>query len=308
MKICLVGHSASGLLKPSTGGSERQIALLGRELAARGHDVSLVVAGLDAPEQVVDGVRVRCGWDAHRGLRWVRAVTYRYRHLYRVLRAEKAAVYYTRGGAFFTPLVMRAAQDVSAQALLALASDRDLYPETGWVLFWAGSARSLGSSADRPTGPIGAGGSGRPRGYSRRTPSRQNRVRSWGCPAPSCRASWYHRRGACTGSNLRRTPSGSATSLRDGVRRALTSLPHSPGVCRRSASRSSVGLAAGRKRRLWRRFDCSQCRAGRAPGSRGHSTADRRAQDRHRTPRPPRDSRTSCSRAGRWDGLLWPFG
>ncbi|HJW76010.1 MAG TPA: glycosyltransferase family 4 protein [Thermoleophilia bacterium] len=141
MKICLVGHSADGLLKSSAGGSERQIALLALELAARGHDVSLVVAGHDGPELTIDGVRVRCGWDTTRGLRWVRALTYRYPHLYRVLRSERAAAYYTRGGGYFTPLVTRAARDVGACSLLALASDRDLYPETGWVLFSVGSAR-----------------------------------------------------------------------------------------------------------------------------------------------------------------------
>jgi glycosyltransferase involved in cell wall biosynthesis len=141
VRICLVGYSTTGLLGGPTGGSERQVALLARELATRGHDVALVVTGLHEPEGEVAGVRVRSGWDPDRGVRWARAITYRYPHLYRALRDERADVYYTRGGQYFTPLVMAAARAVGAQALLALASDGDLYPAAGRVLFDVGNAR-----------------------------------------------------------------------------------------------------------------------------------------------------------------------
>jgi glycosyltransferase involved in cell wall biosynthesis len=136
-----VGHSAAGLLAASANGSERQTALLARQLAARGHDVSLVVTGLPGDVRLVDGVRVVPAWDPRRGIRFVRAVAYRYPRLYRVLRAQHADVYYARGAGFYTPFVVRAARDERARSLLALASDRDLYRSSSATLFAVRSSR-----------------------------------------------------------------------------------------------------------------------------------------------------------------------
>ena len=140
MKVCLVGHSAEGLLTDSAGGSERQTALLASELAARGHEVSLVVTMLEGDECMAHGVRVVPAWDPHRGRRFLRALTYRYPSLYRVLRGERASVYYSRGAGYHTPFVVRAARDVGARSLLALASDRDLYPSSRSSLFALGDS------------------------------------------------------------------------------------------------------------------------------------------------------------------------
>ena len=141
MKVCLVGHSAAGLLAASANGSERQTALLARELAARGHDVSFVVTGLPGEGRIVDGVRVLPAWDPRLGTRFLRALTYRYPRLYRVLRAEHADVYYSRGAGFYTPFVVRAARDEGAKSVLALASDRDLYSSSRSALFAVGGSR-----------------------------------------------------------------------------------------------------------------------------------------------------------------------
>ena len=135
MRICLVGHSAAGLRPSPVGGSERQSALLATALSARGHDVTFVVIGLADAEGTVSGVHLRSGWDPGRGRRFVRAVTYRYPHLYKVLRAQRADVYYARGAGFYTPFVVRAARDSGASCVLGLASDRDLSPDSGSVLF-----------------------------------------------------------------------------------------------------------------------------------------------------------------------------
>ncbi len=135
VKICLVGYSAEGLLTSSAGGSEWQSALLAMTLAARGHDVTFVVTGLADAEGTVSGVYLRSGWDPDRGPRFIRAVTYRYPHLCRVLRAQDADVYYSRGAGFYTPFVVRAAHEHNAVCLLGLASDRDLYPDSAPVLF-----------------------------------------------------------------------------------------------------------------------------------------------------------------------------
>jgi glycosyltransferase involved in cell wall biosynthesis len=139
VKVCIVGHSAGGFGERD-GGSERQSALLALGLAARGHDVAYVVTGSAGVDRAIDGVRLRAGWDPHAGVRFVRAA-YRYPRLLSVLRGEGADVYYSRGAGYYTPFVMRAAKDVGATSILALASDKDLYAASGKVLFGVAGAR-----------------------------------------------------------------------------------------------------------------------------------------------------------------------
>jgi len=134
VRICIAAHSAKGFGE-FVGGSERQSALLARELAARGHDVAYVVAGLAGGDRLIDGVRVRSAWDPDAGVRIVRAATHRYPRLLGLLREERADVYYARGAGYYTPFVMRAAKEAGAVSILALASDKDLYAASGKVLF-----------------------------------------------------------------------------------------------------------------------------------------------------------------------------
>ena len=140
MKVCIVAHSAKGFGE-LVGGSERQSALLARALAARGHDVVYVVAGLAGGDRSIDGVRLRAAWDPQAGVRFLRAATHRYPRLLRLLRGERADVYYARGAGYYTPFAMRAARDVGAASVLAMASDKDLYSTSGKVLFKTPSAR-----------------------------------------------------------------------------------------------------------------------------------------------------------------------
>ncbi len=140
MKVCIVAHSAKGFGE-LVGGSERQSALLARALAARGHDVVYVVAGLAGGDRSIDGVRLRAAWDPQAGMRFLRAATHRYPRLLRLLRGERADVYYARGAGYYTPFAMRAARDVGAASVLAMASDKDLYSTSGKVLFKTPSAR-----------------------------------------------------------------------------------------------------------------------------------------------------------------------
>ena len=140
MKFCIVGHSAVGFGEVA-GGSERQSSRLARELAARGHEVVYVVTGLAGGDRTVDGVRLRSAWDPQAGVRLVRAATYRYPRLLGVLREEWADVYYARGAGYYTPFVMRAAKDVGAKSLLALAHDTDLDAAFGKIMFQVGNER-----------------------------------------------------------------------------------------------------------------------------------------------------------------------
>jgi len=129
VNLCLVSHSADPLLGQPSGGSEGQTALLARHLALRGHEVTLVVPGLQREATAVSGVRLLSGWDPSHGVRFLRAPTYRYPMLRRVLVNVRADAYYTRTVTFFTPTVIAAAHRASAPAFLALASDRDLYSD-----------------------------------------------------------------------------------------------------------------------------------------------------------------------------------
>ncbi|GEM_PF-681228 len=131
MKVCFVAHTAAPLMGRPSGGLEGQTVLLARHLEARGHDVTLVVPGLAGDPEVIEGVRLISGWQPDRGLRFVRAFTYRYPTLRRTLAGLRADAYYIRGVAYYTPSVVDAAHAANAHALVALASDRDLYPEAG---------------------------------------------------------------------------------------------------------------------------------------------------------------------------------
>jgi glycosyltransferase involved in cell wall biosynthesis len=114
------------------------VALLAREMASRGHDVCVVVPGLRSTPGAVDGLRLLSGWDPGRGVRLIRAL-YRYPNLRRVLADQRADVYYTRGGSFFTPTVVQTARRAGRVSLLALASDKDLHSSSGRVLFAVGN-------------------------------------------------------------------------------------------------------------------------------------------------------------------------
>ena len=139
LNVCIVAHSVKGFGE-FVGGSERQSALLARELATRGHDVAYVVTGLSGGDRTIDGVRVRAAWDPQKGVRFVRAVR-RYARLWRILGEERADIYYCRGAGFYTPFVMRAARKVGAASVLALASDNDLFAASGKLLFRVSSER-----------------------------------------------------------------------------------------------------------------------------------------------------------------------
>lgn len=139
MKVCLVGHNADGLRRSFVGGSEKQIALLARHLARRGHEVTFVVVGYSGVEERINGVHIRSGWLPGRGIRGIRFFTYRIPHLRHVLHEVAADVYYTRGGSFNTAAIISIAKRRGAVSILGLASDRDLYPDAGKILFAVGT-------------------------------------------------------------------------------------------------------------------------------------------------------------------------
>jgi glycosyltransferase involved in cell wall biosynthesis len=150
MRLCVVSHSERALLGLQTGGSERQGVLLAKHMAARGHEVALVVPGYEGPDRWIDGVLLRSGWDPSRGLRFVRALTYRYPTLRRVLADLRADVYYSRGFSHYTPLIISAAHGAGGLALVATTNDDDLLASSGPINFGIGGPRTA-----QVTGRIG---------------------------------------------------------------------------------------------------------------------------------------------------------
>lgn len=135
MNICLVGVRGDGLLGRPIGGSERQIALLARNFARRGHDVTLVTFEAGGDNIRVHGVTLRAAWNPDKGLRWLRAPTYRIPNLRRVLLGIGADLYYMRGATPFSWVVAEVGNKLDSPVLMGLASDRDLDPDAGRVMF-----------------------------------------------------------------------------------------------------------------------------------------------------------------------------
>lgn len=135
MRICLVGHRGDGLLGEPIGGSERQIALLARNFARRGHDVTMVTSDAGKADTRVHGVTLRAAWDPDKGVRWLRAPMYRLPELRRVLLGIGADLYYVRGATPFSWVVTKVGRELDSPTLMGLSSDRDLDPDAGRVMF-----------------------------------------------------------------------------------------------------------------------------------------------------------------------------
>ncbi len=98
-RICIVSHAAYGAITGGrdghAGGVERQTAMLAKWLAARGHEISLIVWDEGQPaDTIVDGVRVLALCRRADGLPGLRFVHPRWTSLTKALRAADADVYY----------------------------------------------------------------------------------------------------------------------------------------------------------------------------------------------------------------------
>ena len=133
MDLCLVAHFAYGALTGSTdghiGGVERQVALMSKWLAARGHHVSVVTWEENGPqEEVIDGVRVLkvCRRDA--GLPLTRFFHPRWTGLNRALREADAQVYYQNCAEVVTGQVALWARRNDRRFVFSVASDPETDP------------------------------------------------------------------------------------------------------------------------------------------------------------------------------------
>ncbi len=126
MKICLVGHNADALRGSVIGGSEKQIALLGKHLAKRGHEVTFVIVNSADNETVIYGVTLRVGWLPRKNSLISRNFADRGPFISHVLKEVNADIYYARGFSVYAPTMVGIANKINAMSVIGLAHDKDL--------------------------------------------------------------------------------------------------------------------------------------------------------------------------------------
>jgi glycosyltransferase involved in cell wall biosynthesis len=133
LSICFVAHNAyralTGLGQGHLGGVERQTAIMARWLAARGHQVS-VLLWEQGPDMVreIDGIRLISICPPDSGLPMARFIHPRASGLVRALRQADAAVYYHNCAEAFTGIVGLWARSHGRKFVYSVASDPDVDP------------------------------------------------------------------------------------------------------------------------------------------------------------------------------------
>lgn len=133
MKICLVAHYAYGALSGGgnghVGGVERQMSVMSRWLAARGHEVSLLTWN-EGDEGVteIDGVRVIRMCRRADGLPGIRFFYPRWTSLVMAMRYADADVYYQNCGEYVTGQVALWCRSNNRKFVYSVASDVDCDP------------------------------------------------------------------------------------------------------------------------------------------------------------------------------------
>ena len=142
MKICLVSlrglncylarpGGAPGEPRGLRGGSELQVSILARALAARGHEISVVVTdysgeALRAPKMI--DLPLIQAYDNAAGIPGLRFLTPRWSGLRRALTAAGADVYFQRGAAAATGQVAHSCLALRHPFVFGTASDSDVDP------------------------------------------------------------------------------------------------------------------------------------------------------------------------------------
>lgn len=133
LSICIVSPDAFGAITGGAvghaGGVERQTTLAARWLAARGHDVSLVVWDEGQPAQMrVDGVRVIKTCREQDGVPVARFFHPRWTSLNRALRTADAQVYYQNCAEYVTGQVAMWCRRHGRRFVYSVASDPECDP------------------------------------------------------------------------------------------------------------------------------------------------------------------------------------
>ncbi len=131
MKICFVGHHNLPLLAPeyaqhSIGGEAVQQTLLGRALARRGHDVSMVVADYGQADGATwDAIRIFKAYRPDAGVPVLRFIHPRWTGMWSALARADADLYYTSCAGMHVGLVALFCQRFRRRFVFHTASDPD---------------------------------------------------------------------------------------------------------------------------------------------------------------------------------------
>jgi glycosyltransferase involved in cell wall biosynthesis len=131
MKICLVGFDNLPLLAPEfrghlIGGEAVQQTLLGKALARRGHDVSMVVADQGQADGALwQGIRVYGAYRLDAGLPGLRFIHPRWTGMWSALRRADADIYYTSCAGMQVGLVALFCRRFARRFVFRIASDTD---------------------------------------------------------------------------------------------------------------------------------------------------------------------------------------
>jgi glycosyltransferase involved in cell wall biosynthesis len=140
--VCLVGLMNLPVLvreyaHHGIGGMQVQQTLLGRQLAKRGFDVSMVVADLGQPDGARwDGITTWRTFKPDEGIPVLRYIHPRWTSIWSALKRADADIYYVSGVGMLLGLVTMFARRYQRKVVYRLASTSDCHPDTICVQYW----------------------------------------------------------------------------------------------------------------------------------------------------------------------------
>lgn len=140
--ICLVGLTNLPVLAREyahhgIGGMQVQQTLLGRQLAKRGFDVSMVVHNLGQPDEATwDGITTYRTFVPSEGIPVLRYIHPRWSSIWSALKRADADIYYVSGVGMMLGLVAMFARRYGRKFVYRLASTSDCHPDTIHVRLW----------------------------------------------------------------------------------------------------------------------------------------------------------------------------
>ncbi|MEM9386377.1 MAG: glycosyltransferase family 4 protein [Pseudomonadota bacterium] len=141
-RICFVGLDNYPVLNPSAGGDyfggeSVQQTLLARAYVAAGWDVHMLVKDHgQAPDEIIDGIRVHTAYNQRAGVPVLRFLHPRATGILRALAAADADVYYQSCAGMITGLTAWHARRNARRFVFRVAHDTDCVPGQQLIRFW----------------------------------------------------------------------------------------------------------------------------------------------------------------------------
>jgi glycosyltransferase involved in cell wall biosynthesis len=139
--ICFVGLDNLPVLAPEygrkVGGAELQQTLLAKALAARGYNVSMVVADYGQPDGAVwHGIKTYKAYRPNAGIPVLRFIHPRWTRVWAAMRRARADIYYASCAGALLGQVVLFARLHGAKVIFRIASNTDCDPATVLIRYW----------------------------------------------------------------------------------------------------------------------------------------------------------------------------